>query len=123
MPAHESRTLALSPSWDLTLDENGNPATIEEISAVLQNCANECRLFTNDAYFRFEDGIPWFDDQLAKPINEALVSQRLREACLSVEGVLSVRSVEIIELDAKTRTLHARIQLETEEVPNAQLVI
>ena len=123
MPDHTSRTLALSPSWDLTLDENGNLEILEETSAILQNCANECRLFTNDAYFRSEDGIPWFDDQLAKPVNEALVTQRLREACLSVDGVLSVRSIEIEELDAKTRTLHARIQLETEEEPNAQLVI
>ena len=113
MPTHTANTWALSPDWDLELDGNGNPKMLTGVEAVCQNVANECRLFLHDAYFRYGEGIDWFTDQLGQKIQESVLMSRLRNAALSVDGVLSVQSIEITELDQKTRTLHGVVNLNT----------
>lgn len=112
---HTAYTAALDAnSWDLQLDANGNVVMAKETNAIVQNVCNEGRLFTGDAYFRFEDGIDWFTDQLGEPVQEAVTSENLRTAALAVPGVLSVDSVTINELNQKTRTLHGTIEITTE---------
>ena len=113
MPQHTANTWALDENWDLVLDGNGNPKMLTGVEAVCQNVANECRLFLHDAYFRYDEGIDWFTDQLGQKIQRSVLTQRLRNAALSVEGVLSVQSVEISEIDQKTRTLHGTITITT----------
>lgn len=111
--AHTSNTWGLTPDWDLDFDGNANPKTLTALEAVCQNVSNECRLFLHDAYFRYEDGTDWFTDQLGLPIQRSVLSSRLRDAALRVEDVLSVRSIEINELDQDTRTVHGIINIET----------
>ena len=113
MPQHTANTWALDENWDLVLDGNGNPKMLTGVEAVCQNVANECRLFLHDAYFRYDEGIDWFTDQLGQKIQESVLMSRLRNAALSVDGVLSVQSIEITELDQKTRTLHGVVNLYT----------
>lgn len=113
MPQHTANTWALDKNWDLVLDGNGNPKMLTGVEAVCQNVANECRLFLHDAYFRYDEGIDWFTDQLGQKIQESVLISRLRNAALSVDGVLSVQSIEITELDQKTRTLHGTILIKT----------
>ena len=113
MPTHTANTWALSPDWDLELDGNGNPKMLTELDAICQNVANECRLFLHDAYFRYDEGIDWFTDQLGQKIQLSVLTSRLRNAALSVDGVLSVRSIDIDELNQKTRTLHGVINIQT----------
>jgi hypothetical protein len=113
MPQHTANTWALDENWDLVLDGNGNPKMLTGVEAVCQNVANECRLFLHDAYFRYDEGIDWFTDQLGQKIQESVLMSRLRNAALSVDGVLSVQSIEITELDQKTRTLHGVVNLNT----------
>lgn len=113
MPQHTSNTWGLTSQWDLELDGNGNPKMLTENDAICQNVSNECRLFLHDAYFRYEQGIDWFTDQLGQKIQRSVLTQRLRNAALSVEGVLTVQSVEISEIDQKTRTLHGTILITT----------
>ena len=57
-------SLALNDKWDIHTDENGNIAVVEDAHAIAQNCANAVRLFTNDAYFNRDRGIPHFDIEL-----------------------------------------------------------
>lgn len=113
MPTHTANTWALSPDWDLELDGNGNPKMLTELDAICQNVANECRLFLHDAYFRYDEGIDWFTDQLGQKIQLSVLTSRLRNAALSVDGVISVRSIDIDELNQKTRTLHGVINIQT----------
>ena len=113
MPTHTANTWALSPDWDLELDGNGNPKMLTELEAICQNVANECRLFLHDAYFRYDEGIDWFTDQLGQKIQLSVLTSRLRNAALSVDGVISVRSIDIDELNQKTRTLHGVINIQT----------
>ena len=111
---HTENTLALSPNWDLSFDSNGDLRMLSEAEAIAQNVCNECRLFLRDAYFRNDEGIDWFTDQLGKPLQMSVVTSRLREAALRVPGVISVRSINLEEIDQETRTLHGTIEIETE---------
>lgn len=112
--AHSQRTWGLTEDWDLAFDENGNVKTLSELDAILQNVANEIRLFRHDAYFRWEDGIQWFEDQLGKPLQVSVVTARLRAAAQSVDGVMSVGAVTFDGVDKDARTLHGTIEIETE---------
>lgn len=111
---HTENTLALTPDWDLQFDSNGNLKFLTEVEAICQNVCNETRLWYRDAYFRYDEGIDWFTDQLGKPLQVAVVTDRLRQAALRVPGVVSVVNIELTEVDQKTRTLHGKIEIETQ---------
>ena len=72
--AHTAYTAGLTDDWDLELDDNGDVQMLREAEAITQNVCNEGRLFTEDAYFRYDEGIPWFTDQLGQPLKEAVTA-------------------------------------------------
>ena len=111
---HTENTLALTTDWDLQFDSNGNLKFLTEVEAICQNVCNETRLWYRDAYFRYDEGIDWFTDQLGKPLQVAIVTDRLRRAALSVPGVLAVTSINLESVDKQTRTLRGTIEIETE---------
>ena len=111
---HTQKTLGLSSDWDLQFDANGNLKMLDKADAICQNVCNECRLFLHDAYFRYDEGIDWFTDQLSRPLQVAIVTDRLRRAALSVPGVLAVTEIHLEVLNKKERTLRGTIEIETE---------
>ena len=83
-------TLYLTPdNWDITLDSSGRLQTSANAYAIAQNAANSVRLFTNEAFFAMDEGIPHFEIELGytRPALSVLRA-RIREAALNVEGVL-----------------------------------
>lgn len=113
--AHGTRTLLLDENWDVTLTEAGNLALAEGDYATAQNVANECRLFTRDAFFAQDDGIPWYVAQLGKPLARSVASSRMRRAASDVDGVASVESVTIEDLDPVTRIMTGTVRMTTTE--------
>lgn len=111
---HTEKTLGLTPDWDLAFDANGNLRLLDQVEAICQNVCNECRLFLHDAYFRYDEGIDWFTDQLGRPLQVAIVTDRLRRAALRVPGVLAVTAINLEVADKHARTLHGAIEIETE---------
>lgn len=111
---HTAYTAELSDDWDLTLDANGNLKMLRDTPAIEQNVANEGRLFKDDAYFRADEGIDWFSDQLGKGVQDAVMRNRLRNAAQRVPGVLSVDGITIKELNQETRVLRAKLEITTE---------
>lgn len=103
-------TLYLTPdNWDITLDSSGRLQTSAAAYAIAQNVANAVRLFTNEAFFAMDEGIPHFDIELGY-IRPALsvLRARMREAALNVDGVLDAQ----INLDSvKDRRLTGEILL------------
>lgn len=120
---HTQKTAALSGAWDLVLDANGNLSILKGTAAICQNVCNEARLFTDDAYFAAERGIPWFSDQLARPVQEAVTISNLRNAALGVPGVERVDAVELEALDRETRVLKGKVTITTEDGNNARFEI
>lgn len=84
-------TLLLDKNWDICLDGGGRIATVKGDYAIAQDVANITRLFTNEAFFDMDRGIPHFDTDLGviSPYM-SVVRSRYREASLLVEGVDSV---------------------------------
>lgn len=83
-------TLYLTPdNWDITLDSSGRLQTSANAYAIAQNVANAVRLFTGEAFFAQDEGIPHFEIELGftRPALSVLRA-RIREAALNVEGVL-----------------------------------
>lgn len=103
-------TLYLTPdNWDITLDSSGRLQTSAAAYAIAQNVANAVRLFTNEAFFATDEGIPHFDIELGytRPALSVLRA-RMREAALNVDGVLDAQ----INLDGvKDRRLTGEILL------------
>lgn len=105
-------TLYLDDRWDITLDGAGRLKTADGAYAVAQNVANAVRLFTEDAFYDWDRGIPHFDIELKPRPSAAVLRARIREAAMGVEGVLSA-TVELDEIDRSTRELTGEVELTT----------
>jgi hypothetical protein len=115
---HTSKTAKLTADWDLQLNAEGNLILAHDDYAIAQNCANEIRLFTNDAYFQADNGIDWFNTQLGKPLEESLLKSEIHDACMRVSGVVGVVSILLKSFDSEERTLSAEIIVRTENSTN-----
>ncbi len=82
-----ARTLLLDAQWDLTVDAGGNIATVSDAYAIAQNVANAVRLFTDDAYFDRDRGIPHFQIELGHKPPYSILRTRILQAARAVEGV------------------------------------
>lgn len=119
--AHTRKSLLLDGNWDLSLDIHGNIAISLGAYTTAQNVANECRLFTDDAYFDTERGIPYFLIALGKDVSPSVLMARLREAALLVEDVDTVNNVQLDSLDTETRRLTGTITFTSKENENGTI--
>ena len=117
--AHTRKTLLLNSDWDLSLDKSGRIAVAEGAYATAQNVANECRLFTNDAYLEPERGIPYYLIALGRKLSPSVLRARLRDAAYLVEDVEDVTDVVLESLDTETRRVTGEIQFTSKEGENA----
>ena len=117
--AHTRKTLLLNADWDLTLDKSGRIAVAEGAYATAQNVANECRLFTQDAYFEPDRGIPYYLIALGRKLSPSVLRARLRDAAYLVEDVEDVTDVVLESLDTETRRVTGEIQFTSKEGENA----
>ena len=118
MTAH---TLYLQPnSWDITLDSSGRIARSTQAYAIAQNVANAVRLFTGEAFFAMDEGIPHFDIELGKTRPAlSVLRARMREAALNVEGVLDA---QITLDDVQERKLTGEILLTVADVDKSSMI-
>ena len=88
-------TLILDADWDLSLTPDGRIATSAGDYAVAQNVANAVRLFTDDAYYDADRGIPHFALTLGRKPALSVFRAVVRQAALGVDGV---RAAEVKDL-------------------------
>ena len=119
--AHTRKTLLLNQQWDLTLDKSGRIAVAEGAYATAQAVANECRLFTDDAYFEPDRGIPYYLIALGRKLSPSVLRARLRDAAYLVEDVEDVTDVVLESLDTETRRVTGEIQFTSKEGENAAI--
>lgn len=108
-------TLKLNDNdWDIELDKNGGIKISDGDYEIAQTCANAIRLFTNDAYFDKQRGIPHFDIDLGNPFNrnKTVIENRMKIACLDTKGVTDCK-VTLVN-DEEERILGGRIDIATE---------
>lgn len=80
-------TLRLDDDWDLHVNDDGNLPKTFTAQGIAQNVANAFRLFTNDAYFFTDRGIPHFLVELNAHPKLNILRSRLKKVALQVEGV------------------------------------
>lgn len=105
-------TLLLDSNWDITLDAGGGIAQASDDYAIAQDVANAVRLFTEDAFFDQDRGIPHFDIELGHKPALGVLQARIREAAEAVEGVES--AAVTLSYDEDTRTVGGEILLTTD---------
>lgn len=108
MTAH---TLLLGDDWDIHTDISGNLSRTFEDYSIAQNVANAVRLFTNDAWFFPERGIPHFALELNRHPKLAVLKTRIKEAAIAIEGV---KDCEVTLLDNEERVLSGILTLTLE---------
>lgn len=84
------KTLQLNDGWDLFVDAKGDLSVTDKTSkdyAVAQNVANSFRLFTNDAYFFTDEGIPHFLIELRNNAKFNILKSRLKSTAKKIDGV------------------------------------
>lgn len=86
-------SLKLDNNWDITLNENGSLKTADPYYSIAQNVACAVRLFTNDAYFNTDKGIPHFDVTLKRNPALSVICSHIKKAAMSVDGV---KNAEVI---------------------------
>ena len=111
---HTRRTLSLNhKTWDIEIDDLGLIKITEGAMATAQNVANEARLFTKDAYFIQDRGIPYFATTLGHRTNDVVLRAYLRQAALSVPDVAEVLDITVTSFDKTTRKLSGDIRFRT----------
>lgn len=112
--AEYGKSLTLDAQWDLTLDAGGGIATSSGDYALAQNVANACRLFTDDAFYNPERGIPHFLTDLGVRFNESVARAELQSAALSVQGVLEAKAQNLgVDIQAGQREMTGDILIRT----------
>ena len=112
---HTRKTLLLNENWDVSLTQSGRIAVALGDYATAQNVANECRLFTEDAYFDQERGIPYFLLALGQKVPGSALRARIRSAALLVEDVATVTDVTLDALNTDTRELTGEVRFTSRE--------
>jgi len=115
---HTRRTIELDPAtWDITLDAAGQIKAVIGVPATAQNVANEARLFTEDAYFIQDQGIPHFVAELGRKFvsNGSVLRAYLRRAAGKVADVRDILAIEVSRFNPETRELSGAIEFTTEE--------
>jgi len=118
-------SLLLDAEWDIQLDASGNIAVTTGDYAVAQNVSNAVRLFTDDAYYDPDRGIPHFAITLGRKPSMSVFRAVVRQAALGVDGVRAaeVKDLVLAQRDAQSpdgssvtpRTLTGDIQLTMED--------
>lgn len=97
-------TLALDDAnWDLTVDANGNIATVSGGAQLAQDAASACRLFLGELYYDVSQGVPFWGQLLGTgtlPPNSLIVA-KLEAAALTVIGV-ETASISITSITKRT---------------------
>lgn len=107
-------------TWDLQLDSAGRIVTVSGPYAVAQNVANAVRLFTKDAYFNQQDGVPHFQLELGKMPSPAALRDRINRAALAVDGVATAQTT-LTRLEARKLEGFIEITTTTGETVNVAL--
>ena len=102
-------TLYLDPaSWDLTVDASRNIALAGDPYATAQTVANACRLWSGEAPFNTDRGIPYETDILGKNPTPGQLAEWYRREAQTVPGVAV--ATPLLEFDRNTRVLNGQIQ-------------
>ena len=104
------KSLKLTSQWDLTVDENGNIAMIDDGLQIAQDVATACRVWRGESLFDTTRGIPYKEEIMGN-----LPNMTVLQAYCSQEGT-RINGAEIItikDVSFENRVLKPDIQITT----------
>lgn len=107
-----------SESHDLYLDASGDLESIVGDAATAQEAETRFLFFQGESFTDTREGVPWFQEILAKGVDDARVRAIVRRVLLSLPTVIDVPVVEITR-DPQTR--HATIRWEARDRTGATI--
>lgn len=111
---HTNKTAQLNANWDIELESDGSIKMCKnEIAALLQNCANEIRLWLHDAYFQYETGTD-YETILSEKYNQVRLLSAVRSSIARVNPDIVVRDIKIYSIDTINRKITGMIEIEAE---------
>lgn len=111
----------LNDKWDIALTSGGRIAVAEGAYGTAQTVANAVRLFTQDAYLKYDEGVPHFSLDLGIIPSGAAVRSRYRNAALAVDNVDDA-AVHLNDIGFD-RELTGTVNIRTEDGEDAQIEI
>lgn len=111
---HTNKTAQLNDNWDIELEADGSIKMCKtEIAALLQNCANEIRLWLHDAYFQWESGTD-YETILSEKYDQVRLLSAVRASIARVDPDIVVRDIKINSIDTINRKVSGIIEIEAE---------
>lgn len=105
------KDLALTRSGDLFINEKGD---FEIINSVRQAVSIKLRWIKGEWIFNQALGTPYFESILVKKPNNALIEKLIKDQILSVDGIISVSAISLVN-DHASRTLTVKFTARTLE--------
>lgn len=102
-----------SNSWDLTLDDAGDFATVSDRQQVAQDVASAIRTFQGECWYNTTLGLPYFDSILGQTPTASLLKDQLKTAALTVP---TVQSVAITALQLTRRGLRGIVLVSSSQL-------
>lgn len=115
-------TPELSSDWDLQVGSDGSLKMARGALAVAQNVSCECKCFKGGCLYFQDHGIDWFTDALGQKLKKTVISARIREAALAVDGVSTVDSVTVDGLTDE-RAVTGNVKITTDRGENVSAYI
>lgn len=112
--AHTTRTLELTPAWDIILTGTGKIAVRLDDIATAQDVANEVRRFVEDSYFDYDIGVPHFTIELGHALPEVILRSAVRSAARRVQDVAEIIDINVADFNRETRILTGDIRFKTQ---------
>jgi hypothetical protein len=78
-------------TWDICLNSYGNLSIVSGKYRVAQDVATACRLFTDEAIFQVNRGIPYLNKVLGFKPNEQIIKEHIRNMALLVPNVANAQ--------------------------------
>lgn len=99
--------LAVDPvTNDLSLDADGNLATVINAEAVAQHVRQRLKSFRGEWFLDTTAGVPWLDQVLGYQYDPALAESVIKAEILGTDGVIEITSFSV-RFDRTKRALEA----------------
>jgi len=99
-------------TWDVPIEGGKLAEVMDPLAEMRQRVGIAIKLLLGEWPYDAKRGLPWIEEILVKEPNLNQIQSRFRAYILSIEGILSIRSL-VISLDDSTGMLTIVLDLET----------
>ena len=104
------KSLKLTPQWDLTLDDSGNIAMVDDGLRIAQDVATACRVCKGECLLNTQRGIPYKEEIMGLQPNISLLQAYCSQEGKRIDGA---EIITIQDIRFENRVLKPDIRITT----------